>query len=30
MIDRTLAIAPTGDVADSARRQRDALLKPKS
>jgi hypothetical protein len=29
MIDKTLAIAPTGDVADSARRQRDALLKPK-
>ena len=30
MIDKTLTIAPTGPVADSARRQRDALLKPKS
>jgi hypothetical protein len=30
MIDKTLAISATGPVADSARRQRDALLKPKS
>jgi hypothetical protein len=30
MIDKTLAISGTGPVADSARRQRDALLKPKS
>ena len=30
MIEKTLAISATGPVADSARRQRDALLKPKS
>jgi len=30
MIDKTLAIAPTGPVADSARRLRDTVLKPKS
>ena len=30
MIDKTLAISATGPVADSARRQRDELLKPKS
>ena len=30
MIDKTLTIAPTGPVADSARRLRDTLLKPKS
>jgi hypothetical protein len=30
MIDKTLAVAPTGAVADSARRSREALLKAKS
>lgn len=30
MIDKTLTIAPTGPVADGARRLRDAVLKPKS
>jgi hypothetical protein len=30
MIDKTLTISATGPVADSARRQRDELLKPKS